>query len=178
MSPNYSNTIIYRVSCRNPEVPDSYLGYTTFTLLHVYKMLEARCKTKDPWFFCEFVRAHGGIKNWFLERLESEPCLTSHDARIELRKHFDADPPTLNRHLPTRTAQEYAKTDKNREVQRLYRQEHPEQIHQEQKKQYEKNKERILIKRRAYYLANRELCNERVRQLRARRKAAELEAIA
>ena len=177
MSPDYSKTIIYRVRCRDPEVPDSYLGYTTFSLLHVQKMLQARCKN-DPWYFCEFIRAHGGITNWTLERLECKPCLTSKDARIELRKHFDADPPTLNRHLPTRTAKEYAKTERNREVQKLYRREHPEERRLEQQRQYQKNRERLLIKRREYYLANRDLCNARVRELRARRKAAKLEAIA
>ena len=132
MSPDYSKTIIYRVACRDPEVPDSYLGYTTFSLLHVQKMLQARCK-HDPWYFCEFIRQHGGIKNWTLERLDCKPCLTSKDARIELRKHFDASPPTLNRQLPTRTPKEYAQGEKNREVQREYRAEHPEQIRLEQK---------------------------------------------
>ena len=175
MSPDYSKTLIYRIACRDPKVPDSYLGYTTFSLVYVSDMFRARCKY-DSWYVCEFIRQNGGVENWFFQRLDCNPCLTSLDARTELRKHFDASPPTLNRQLPTRTPKEYAQGEKNREVQKEYRAEHPEQIRLEQQRQYKKNRERLLIKRREYYLANREICNARVRALRARRKAARLEA--
>ena len=120
---------------------------------------------------------NGGFDNWFFERLDCKPCLTSLDARTELRKHFDASPPTLNKQLPTRTPKEYSKGEKNKAVQKEYRAEHREQIRLDQQAQYQKNRERLLIKRREYYLDNREICNARVRALRARRKAARLEAM-
>ena len=39
---------------------------------------------------------------------------------------------------------------------------------------YQKNREVLLIKRREYFLANRELVNARVRDNRARRRVARL----
>ena len=157
-------------------VPDFYLGYTTFSLIHVSDMCKVRCKSDNKWPVCELVRKHGGFENWFYERLDSKPCTTSLEARTELRRHFDASPPTLNKQLPTRTPKEYSKGEKNRAVQKEYREEHREQIRMEQAAQYQKNRERLLIKRREYFLANRELCNDRVKKYRARLKAARLAA--
>ena len=61
-------------------------------------------------------------------------------------------------------------------MQKEYREEHREQIRLDQQAQYQKNRERLLIKRREYFLANREKCNARVRDYRARLKAARLAA--
>ena len=174
MSPNYANTLIYKIKCKDPLVPDFYLGYSTFTLIHVAKMFQVRCKHDNNWPVCEFVRQHGRFENWFFERLDSKPCTTSLEARTELRKHFDATPPSLNIHLPTRTRKEYAKGDKNRDRQKDYRDENKEKISRDQAAQYQKNKERLIIKRREYFLANREKVNERIRAYRARLKAARM----
>ena len=39
---------------------------------------------------------------------------------------------------------------------------------------YQKNKEKLIMKRREYYVENREVANARVRDYRARRRAARL----
>ena len=96
------------------------------------------------------------------------------EARIELRKHFDATPPTINKHLPTRTRKEYAKGQKTKTRQKEYRGENEEKIIQDQAAIYQRNKEKIAIKRRAYFLANRDKVNERVRAYRARLKESGL----
>ena len=114
MAPNYSNTIVYKIKCKDPEVPDFHLGYSTFKLTHVARMFEVRCKHDENWPVCEFVRQHGGFENWCFERLPIGPCSSSLQARTELRKHFNADPPTLNKQLPTRTNKEYASGEKTR----------------------------------------------------------------
>ena len=44
----------------------------------------------------------------------------------------------------------------------------------DQAAQYQKNRERLIIKRREYFLANREKCNARVRAYRARLKEARI----
>ena len=154
-------------------VPDFYLGYTTFSLTHVSKMFQVRCK-HDNNCVVRFVRKHGGFENWFFERLDSKPCTTSLEARTELRRHFDASPPSLNKQLPTRTTKEYAKGEKNKTAQKTYRKTHMEKIHMDQAAHYQKNREVLLIKRREYFLANKELVNARVRDSRARRRVARL----
>ena len=152
-------------------VPDFYLGYTTFSLVHLSEMFRVRCKNDNKWPVCEIIRKHGGLENWYFERLDSKPCTTSLEARTELRRHFDATPPTLNKHLPTRTNKEYAKGENNRAAQKAYREAHLEKIHMDQAAHYQKNKKALIIKRRAYFLANRELANARVRDCRAKKRA-------
>ena len=174
MSPKYANTLIYKIKCKDQSVPDFYLGYSTFPLIHVAKMFQVRCKNDHKWPVCEFVRNNGGFENWVFERLDSKPCTTSLEARTELRRHFNANPPSLNKHLPTRTSKEYARGEKNKTAQKTYRTTHREKIHMDQAAHYQKNKERLVMKRREYYLETRELANARVRDYRARRRAARL----
>ena len=106
------------------------------------------------------------------ERLDSKPCTTSLEARTELRRHFNANPPSLNKHLPTRTSKEYARGEKNKEAQKAYRITHLEKTHMDQAAHYQKNKEALIIKRRVYFLANRDMLNARVRDSRARMRVA------
>ena len=115
---------------------------------------------------------NGGFENWAFERLDSKPCTTSLEARTELRRHFNANPPSLNKHLPTRTNKEYARGEKNKAAQKTYRTAHLEKIHLDQAAHYQKNKDLLLKKRREYFLANRDMVNARVRDNRARRRVA------
>ena len=172
MSPKYENTIVYKIKCVDPLVPEFYLGYSTFTLAHVSRMFEVRCKHDYNWPVCEFVRQHGGFQNWCFERLEIKTCSSSLEARTELRKHFNADPPTLNKHLPTRTNKEYARGEKNKQAQKTYRELHIEKNHQDQKTHYQRNREALLKNRREYLEANRDMINKRARDNRAKKREA------
>ena len=176
MNRDYSKTIIYKIGCKDPSVPDFYLGYSTFSLHHVSEMFKARCKSDNKWPVCEFVRTHGDFENWFFERLDCKPCNTSLEARTELRRHFNATPPSLNLHLPTRTPKEYGQGEKNRAAQKVYRETHLDKIHKDQAAHYQKNREYIIMKRKAYYIQNREALNALVRAYRAECRAARLEA--
>ena len=168
--------MVYKLKCLDPSVLDFYLGYTTKSLAHVARMFQTRCKHDKIWKVCGFVRAHGGPENWCFERLPIESCSCALDARIELRKHFNATPPTLNVQLPTRTNKEYAQTERQTERQRLYREENADHIHRLQAAHYQKNKAMLLIRRKAYIELNRDRVNEYARMNRARKKAA-LEAM-
>ena len=178
MNRDYANTIIYKIGCLDPLVPEFYLGYSTFSIQHVSKMFEARLKSDKKWPVCQFVRTHGDFENWYFERLACKPCATSLEARIELRKHFNATPPALNLQLPTRTQQEYGRGEKNREAQRIYRETHQDKIHRDQAAHYQKNREEIIRKRKAYYEKNKVRMNAAVKAYRAQCKAARLEAAA
>ena len=76
----------------------------------------------------------------------------------------------MNRQVPTRTNNEYAKTDMSKAKQAEYRGENREKIQNLQSNIYQRNREEISIKRRAYYLANREECIQRSRAYRERTK--------
>ena len=168
---DYSNTLIYKLSCKDPLIEDFYLGYTTVGHATLCERFKNRCKN-DTWFVCAFIRTHGGFENWRVQRLALVSCSSSLEARTELRKHFDASTPSLNRHLPTRTNKEYAQTEKSKAKQEIYRGENKEKIHNLQRAIYQRNKEMISIKRREYYIANREEC---IRKSRAYRDKARQE---
>ena len=168
---DYSNTLIYKIACNDPLIPDFYLGYTTMGHATLCDKFQQRCK-KDTWFVCAFIRNHGGFQNWHIERLSILSCSCALQARIELRKHFDASipVPSLNKQVPTRTNSEYSKTEKSKATQEKYRGANREKIHELQSNIYQRNKEKIRIKRRAYYLVNREECIQRSRAYRERTK--------
>ena len=170
MSPTYENTNVYKIKCMDTLVPDFYLGYATCSLAKVAKMFQTRCKHDKAWPVCEFVRNHGGFENWVFERLPIKSCSSALEARTELRKHFNANPPSLNVQLPTRTNKEYAKGPKNKEAQRVYREGHLDKIHKDQAIHYQKNRERLLIKRREYQSLNKDKINENARVNRVRKK--------
>ena len=87
-----------------------------------------------------------------------------------MRKHFNASPPSLNKQLPTRTNKEYARGPKNKEAQRVYREEHADKIHKDQAAHYQRNRDKLLMKRREYLALNRDKINTNARNLRARKK--------
>jgi hypothetical protein len=98
------------------------------------------------------------------------------EARTELRKHFDASPPSLNKRLPTRTSKQYAETEPIVAQKKLYREVNRDKIRQDQKDIYIRNKERIAISRKAYYRENGERIRERTRAHRCKLKLSGLEA--
>ena len=132
-------------------------------------MFQQRCKN-DTLHVCDFIRKHGGFTNWYILRLASKPCTTSLEARTELRKHFDASHPLLNRQLPTRTQEQYAQSEEPKAKQKIYRGENRDKIQIGEKAIYQRNKEELSIKRRVYYLASKERVQERMRTYRERLK--------
>ena len=166
---DYSNTMIYKLACNDPLIPDFYLGYTTIGHATLCDRFQQRCK-KDTWSVCAFIREHGGFENWHILRLALVPCSSSLEARTELRKHFDANTPSLNKHIPTRTNEEYTRLEKSKAKQEIYRRAHREKIRELQSNNYLLNKEKIRIKRREYYIANTEACAQKSRAYREKKK--------
>ena len=154
---DYSNTMIHKLACDDPLVPDFYLGYTTIGHATLCDRFQQRCK-KYSWFVCAFIREHGGFENWRPLRLALVSFSCSLEARALLRTHFTASTPSLNKQVPTRNNKEYAKTEKSKAKQELYRCANKENIQKLQSVIYQKTMECIRSKRREYYLANREEC--------------------
>jgi hypothetical protein len=118
MKIDYKNTWIFKLACRDPTIEYFYLGYSTRSHEHVYEMFVQRCKN-DVWHVCAFIREHRGIDNFYVQKITSIECTSSMEARTELRKHFDASPPSLNKRLPTRTHAQYAQGPVPRATQKI-----------------------------------------------------------
>ena len=103
------------------------------------------------------------------------PCSSSLEARTELRKHFDASTPALNKQVPTRTNREYVKLEKSKAKREIYRLANLEKIRELMSNNYLLNKEKIRMKRREYYIANTEACVQKSRAYREKKKLESIE---
>ena len=67
---DYSNTIIYKITCKNPQVTDVYVGHTTNFVQrkHLHKI--CCINNTSPIYNCklyEVIRKNGGWSNWKME---------------------------------------------------------------------------------------------------------------
>jgi hypothetical protein len=171
---DYSKAWIYKLKSKDPEILDFYLGYSTFPASHLFDMLKRRCQ-KDTWFVCSFIREHGGIQNFELERTPSEPCSNAREIKTELWKHFDATPPSLNKRMPLRCRIEYSQGEIPRQKQQVHREKNLERIRELHRTLYQKNKDDISISRKIYYTNNSERTMQSTRDRRARIQASKAE---
>ena len=69
---DYSNTIIYQLTCKDESVSDTYIGHTT----NIERRISDHCK--DSLTRCiklyEFIRSHGGWQNWYMKILGTYVC--------------------------------------------------------------------------------------------------------
>jgi hypothetical protein len=96
---DYSNTIIYKITCKNKEITDVYVGHTTNFVQrkHAHKQscinntsLNHKCK------LYEVIRANGGWENWQMEIINFFNCADHYAARKKEQEYFIELNATLN----------------------------------------------------------------------------------
>lgn len=94
---DYSNTVIYKIFCKDKDVTDIYVGHTTnFTKRkYQHKILSADHSQKQLKIYNN-IRQHGGWDNWNMVELAVYNCKDSTEARIREQEHYDLLNPTLN----------------------------------------------------------------------------------
>jgi len=145
---DYSKTIIYKLCCRNPEITDVYVGHTTdFTKRKCQH--KSHCHNEKTKMYnydvYKFIRDNGGFENWNMVMIEEYPCENKLQAERKEREYIENLNATLNRHIPTRTHEEYREQYKEqlREKSKKYREENAEEIKERKKKYYNENIEKI-----------------------------------
>jgi NADH:ubiquinone oxidoreductase subunit len=146
---DYSKLVIYKIVCKDLHITDLYVGGTT-NFIQRKKQHKNRCynKNSEKYYFklYETIRENGGWENWTMVIIEECPCDDSYNARKLERYYYEQLNATLNAYKPLITeeekkqeAKEYNKTDKYKESQKKFRDEHREYY-----KEYEiNNKEKI-----------------------------------
>jgi len=85
---DYSNTIIYKIYCKNPSVTNIYVGHTTnFTqrkYAHKMSCKNESNKTKKY----DIIRNNGGWENWEMEEIAKYNCKDSTEARKKEHEHY------------------------------------------------------------------------------------------
>jgi predicted GIY-YIG superfamily endonuclease len=93
---DYTNTVIYKISCKDPFVTDLYVGHTTdFTKRlksHRHACGDATAQNK----LYTFMREHGGWQNWKMEMVYFFGCNGLSEAREKEQEYFVSLGATLN----------------------------------------------------------------------------------
>ena len=96
---DYSNTIIYKITCNDPAVTDVYVGHTTNFVQrkHAHKQNCINAKTANhKCKLYEVMRNNGGWENWKMEILRFVKCHDHYEARQKEHEYFISLHATLN----------------------------------------------------------------------------------
>jgi hypothetical protein len=115
--PNYSNTVIYKICCRDVNVPEIYIG-STCNFINRRRQHKGACiydnNKAHNFKVYEFIRNHGGWDNWEMVMIEERSVETKlQKDRLE-REWIEKLKSSLNCNIPTRTHEEWIIDNPNR----------------------------------------------------------------
>jgi hypothetical protein len=96
---DYSNTIIYKITCKNPAITDVYVGHTTNFVQRKHAHKQSCINEKAVNYKCkvyEVIRNNGGWTNWKMEIINFFDCADHYAARKKEQEYFIALNATLN----------------------------------------------------------------------------------
>lgn len=166
---DFSKTIIYKIVCKDDNIPDIYIGYTTEFTRRKYEH-KCRCKNngneKNNLPLYKFIRENGDWSNWDMIQIEQYPCNNVNEARARERYHIETLKPSLNRDIPNRNKKEYYEDNKEviAEKKKEYRESNKEVIAEKKKEYAKKNKEVLAEKSKQYYQEHKEDILKKVKQ--------------
>ena len=106
---DYSNTIIYKITCKDTNDPDVYVGHTTNFVQRKHAHKQSCINNKSPNYNCklyEVIRNKGGWNNWKMEIINFFECKDHYEARKKEQEYFISLNATLNsiEPMPTPTS--------------------------------------------------------------------------
>jgi hypothetical protein len=91
---DYSNTVIYKIICKDLNVNDVYVGHTTNLQKRKYQH-KIRCKNNNLRLY-KFIREHGGWDNWDMIEIAKYNLKDATEARMKEQEHYDLLKAKLN----------------------------------------------------------------------------------
>lgn len=91
---DYSNTIIYKITCKDANIKDVYVGHTTNFVQRKYSHKQ-NCRNNKCKLY-EVIRANGGWNNWKMEIINFFECKDHYEARKKEQEYFISLNATLN----------------------------------------------------------------------------------
>ena len=93
---DYSNTIIYKIYCKDECITDIYVGHTT-NFIQRKSTHKAACNNQNNDFkIYKIIRENGGWTNWDMIEIAKYNCKDSTEARIKENEHYNQLKATLN----------------------------------------------------------------------------------
>lgn len=162
--PNYQNTIIYIIKCKDENITEEYVGHTTNIKLRI-KNHKNICNNENHNYYnlkiYKIIRENGGWINWKVIEFEKYPCNNKTEAlnkEEEIRQ-------LRNSKLNSNKA--FLNDENKKEYNKQRYEENKEEILEQRKKYHENNREIILEKHKIYYQNNKdkhlEKCKEWVK---------------
>jgi hypothetical protein len=96
---DYSNTIIYKITCIDTKITDVYIGHTTNFVQRKHAHKGSCVNEKAPNYKCklyETIRNNGGWNNWKMEIVNFFNCKDHNEARQKEQEYFVLLNATLN----------------------------------------------------------------------------------
>ena len=96
---DYSNTIIYKITCKDKTITDVYVGHTTNFVQRKHAHKQNCINIKSSNHTCklyQFIRANGGWPNWKMDIINFYDCADHYAARKKEQEHFIELKATLN----------------------------------------------------------------------------------
>jgi hypothetical protein len=96
---DYSNTIIYKIGCKNAAVMDIYVGHTTNFVQRKYAHKQNCNNIESPNHMCKLykiIRENGGWNNWKMEAIAVHNCCDHYEAMKKENEYFYSLGATLN----------------------------------------------------------------------------------
>jgi hypothetical protein len=96
---DYSNTIIYKIVCKDTNVSDLYVGHTINFVQRKRAHKQSCISNKSPNYNCkvyEVIRNNGGWNNWKMDIIHFFNCKDQFEARQKEQEYFVSLNATLN----------------------------------------------------------------------------------
>ena len=103
---DYSTTVIYKITCKNPNITDKYVGHTIDFVRrrkeHKNNVCNENSVCRDIYLY-KFIRDNGGWNNWKMEVIAFYECNNLHEARQKEQEHYIELNASLNSVEPCKT---------------------------------------------------------------------------
>ena len=100
---DYSNTIIYKIICKDPSVTHLYVGHTTNFVQRKYAHKQTCNNSKSPYYnlkLYKIIRENGNWSNWDMSIINFYNCKNNLEARQKEQEQFISLNATLNSLTP------------------------------------------------------------------------------
>ena len=93
---DYSNTIIYKIFCKDNDITDTYIGHTTNFSKRKYQHKISCNNLENKLKIYEIIREKGGWDNWNMIEIAKYNCKDNTEARIKEQEHYQLLKASLN----------------------------------------------------------------------------------
>ena len=92
---DYSNTIIYKITCKDTNIKELYVGHTT-NFVQRRQAHKQECINNNACKLYAIIREHGGWNNWIMEIVHFFTCNDQYEARTKEQEYYVLLKATLN----------------------------------------------------------------------------------